>query len=248
MKEFDPAKIRVVAMDLDGTLTQHKSPLTPENRAALDALGRRYKLLMVGAGQVMRIFNQMKYPIDIIGNYGMQYGTYDAAADTMVMHRDAVLPCDREEVVRRVNALRERYGYTQYRGDTVEFHPSGCLTFAILGTKALQEDKLAFDPDRKKRRAIYKEVCAAFPEYRVFVGGSSSFDMAPAPYDKFYALDLYCREAGLVHEQVVYIGDDYGLGGNDESVYLSDFPYLTIDDYRDFPAVVAPLLEENGVG
>ena len=31
-------------------------------------------------------------------------------------------------------------------------------------------------------------------------------------------------------------------GGNDESVYLSDFPYLTIDDYRTFPQVVAPLL------
>jgi hypothetical protein len=40
-----------------------------------------------------------------------------------------------------------------------------------------------------------------------------------------------------------YIGDDYGPGGNDESVYLSDFPYLTIDDYRTFPEVVAELLK-----
>ena len=93
MKEFDVKKIRVVAMDLDGTLTQHKSPLTPENRAALDAL------------------------------------------------------------------------------------------------------------------------------------------------------DLYCKEKGLSHENVIYIGDDYGMGGNDESVYVSYFPYLTIDDYRTFPEVVAPLLK-----
>ena len=244
MNNFDYKKIRVVAMDLDGTLTQHKSPLTPENRAALDALGARYKLLMVGAGQVMRIFNQMKYPIDIIGNYGMQFGTYDAENNTQIMRRDVTLPCDRDDIDRRVSALRERYGYTQYRGENVEFHPSGCLTFPLLGTAALQEDKLAFDPDRKKRRAFYKEVCAAFPEYRVFVGGSSSFDMAPAPYDKYYALDLFCRENGLTHDQAVYIGDDYGLGGNDEAVYLSDFPYLTIDDYRDFPKVVKGLLDQ----
>ncbi len=244
MNKFDYKKIRVVAMDLDGTLTQHKSPLTPENRAALDALGARYKLLMVGAGQVMRIFNQMKYPIDIIGNYGMQFGTYDAENNTQIMRRDVTLPCDRDDIDRRVSALRERYGYTQYRGENVEFHPSGCLTFPLLGTAALQEDKLVFDPDRKKRRAFYKEVCAAFPEYRVFVGGSSSFDMAPAPYDKYYALDLYCRENGLTHDQAVYIGDDYGLGGNDEAVYLSDFPYLTIDDYRDFPKVVKGLLDQ----
>ena len=243
MTAFDVKKIRLVAMDLDGTLTQHKSPLTPENRAALDELGKKYKLIMVGAGQVMRIFNQLQYPIDVIGNYGLQYGTYDKEHNTQILHRDLVFPCDRPEIERRVAALREKFGFTEFRGESVEFHPSGCVTFAVLGTKALQEDKLAFDPDRKKRRAIYDEVCRAFPEYRVFVGGSSSFDMAPEPYDKYHALDLYCRENGLAHDQVVYIGDDYGLGGNDEAVYKSDFPYLTIDDYRTFPQVVAGLLK-----
>lgn len=57
------------------------------------------------------------------------------------------------------------------------------------------------------------------------------------------ALGLYCKEKEISHENVVYIGDDYGMGGNDESVYVSDFPYLTIDDYRTFPEVVAPLLK-----
>jgi len=67
--------IKLVAMDLDGTLTQHKTPLEEKHRERLEALGKKYKLLMVGAGQVMRIFNQLEgFPIDIIGNYGMQYG------------------------------------------------------------------------------------------------------------------------------------------------------------------------------
>ena len=244
MKEFDIGKIRLVAMDLDGTLTQHKSPLIPENKNALDELGKRYKLLMVGAGQVMRIFNQLKYPIDIVGNYGLQYGTYNNISETIDIKRDKVFPCDKELVNKRVDILRKKYGFTDFAGDSVEFHPSGCLTFAILGTKANQEDKLSFDPDRKKRRAIYDEVCKAFPEYCVFVGGSSSFDMAPKPYDKYYALDMYCKENGLKHEEVVYIGDDYGLGGNDEAVYVSDFPYLTIDDYRTFSQIIKPLLGE----
>ena len=67
--------------------------------------------------------------------------------------------------------------------------------------------------------------------------------MAPKPYNKYYALDLYCKENGFEHSEVVYIGDDYGLGGNDESVYISDFNYLTIDDYNDFPSVVESLLK-----
>ena len=138
--------------------------------------------------------------------------------------------------------LRKKYGFTNYLGDNVEYHASGCITFPILGTKAIQESKLAFDPTRAKRRAIYSHVCKVFSDYNVFVGGSSSFDMSPKPYNKYYALDLYCKENGISHENVLYIGDDYGQGGNDESVYKSDFNYLTIDDYRDFPNLIKPLL------
>lgn len=242
---MDKSRIQVIAMDLDGTLTQHKQPLPPLTRATLEALGKRYRLLMVGAGQVQRIFHQMEYfPIDIIGNYGMQYAAYNAQTGGLDMRRDEAIPAgDRGTIEARVTALREKYGYTEFAGDNVEYHPSGCLTFPLLGTKAAQADKLAFDPDRAKRRRIYAQVCAAFPEYCVFVGGSSSFDMAPRPYNKLYALDLYCREQGIAHENVLFIGDDYGTGGNDESVYLSDVPFLCVDDYTTFPALVQPLLD-----
>ena len=241
---MDTSKIKVIAMDLDGTLTQHKQHLSPEARQRLVDLSKKYKLIMVGAGQVQRIFNQMEhFPIDIIGNYGLQYAKYNAETGEMDVQRDLSLPCDDKAAIEaKVTALREKHGYTEFAGDNVEYHPSGCLTFPILGTKAQQADKLAFDPDRKKRRAFYQEVVEAFPDYVVFVGGSSSFDMAPKPYNKFYALDLYCQENGLQHENVLFIGDDYGQGGNDESVYLSDIPFLCVDDYTTFPALTECLL------
>ena len=236
--------IKLIAFDLDGTLTQHKTPLDPKNKAVLDRLAEKYKLLMAGAGQCRRIFDQMgHFPIDIVGNYGMQYAEYNPETkDIDILRNDSFTACDKETVEERVNALRRDYGYTEYKGNSVEYHPSGCVTFAILGTKAKQEDKLAFDPDRQKRRAIYADICEVFSDYTVFVGGSSSFDMAPFPFDKAYALSKYCADHGISHDEVVYIGDDYGEGGNDESVYKSDFNYLTIDDYRDFPEVVKELL------
>ncbi len=234
--------IKLVAFDLDGTLTQHKTKLEKMNRSALTALGKKYKLLMVGAGQCMRIFNQMEFPIDIIGNYGMQESRYDEKSNTQVMLKDAVCPCDKASVSARAEQIRTKYGFTEYTGDSVEFHPSGCVTIALCGTRADQATKLAFDPDRSKRRKIYDEVCELFPEYNVFVGGSSSFDMAPKPYNKYYALDLYCREYGYAHNEVVFFGDDYGRGGNDESVYRSDFGFLCVDDYRTFAKIAEQLL------
>jgi hydroxymethylpyrimidine pyrophosphatase-like HAD family hydrolase len=159
------------------------------------------------------------------------------------MQRNETLPQgDKESIEAKVTMLREKHGLTEFAGDNVEYHPSGCLTFPCLGTKAQQADKLAFDPDRSKRRKFYAEVCETFPDYCVFVGGSSSFDMAPKPYNKYHALDLYCKEHGLEHDNVVFVGDDYGLGGNDESVYVSDFPFICVDDYRDFPRLMQELL------
>ena len=105
--------IKVIAMDLDGTLTQHKTPLSQEHRDVLFALSKKYKLLMVGAGQVMRIFNQLEqFPIDIIGNYGMQYGKYNSVTGELDIEKDVNIECDRELVAKKIDAFREKYRKT----------------------------------------------------------------------------------------------------------------------------------------
>lgn len=198
---------------------------------------------MVGAGMCRRIFNQMEqYPIDILGNYGLQYAEYNEETKDIDILIDTVVPCDAPSVDARVTTLRQETGYLTFTGENTEFHASGCVTIPMLGTKANPAEKLAFDPDRSKRRSFYRRVKELFPEYNVVVGGSSSFDMVPAPYSKFYALNKYAQEHGLELDEIVYIGDDYGQGGNDESIYLSPIPYLTIDNYEDFPKVASVLL------
>lgn len=236
--------VKLIALDLDGTLTQHKTPLGQKNRSVLNQLSRRYKLLMVGAGDSERIFRQMgQFPVDIIGNYGMQFCQYDPLTGSLKHVYDESVPCDRDSVEERVSELRKRFGYSEFVGENVEFHSSGCITFPLLGTAAPLERKLAFDPDREKRSRIYPAVKELFPEFTVFIGGSSSFDMAPHPYDKYYALDRYCRENGLKHSQVVYAGDDYGPGGNDEAIYVSDFPFIRVDDYTNLNFLMGKLLK-----
>ena len=71
-------KYKLIAMDLDGTLTQHKSKLDKHNTQLLLDLKKDYDLVMVGAGGCLRIYNQMnQFPIDIIGNYGLQESTIE---------------------------------------------------------------------------------------------------------------------------------------------------------------------------
>ena len=226
--------IKLLAFDLDGTLTQHRSKLEEKNRSVLYRLSQKYKLVMMGAGACMRIYGQMReFPIDIIGNYGMQESKMIDGAPQIL--RSDFYTVDKDFFEKGMNILRERYGYTEYKGENVEFHATGMVTLPILGTKADVKDKVAFDPDRKKRTVMYPFVSEYFKDYTVFIGGSSSFDIVSKKYNKYNALKRYCEENGYdINSEVCYFGDDFGVGGNDEQIKQGGVKHVFVDDYRNF--------------
>lgn len=233
---------RLVAMDLDATLTQHKTPLEEANKEALDRLGEKYALLMVGGGGAERIHKQLgDYPIDVLGNYGMQEARVIDGEWKLI--RSDIAPVDSSVIMEKCQYFRDKYGFTKFYGEPVEFHPSGMITFGLLGTKAPSEEKLTFDPDKSKRRSIYKEVCESFSDYSVFIGGSTSFDLAPKQYNKYDAIMRFAAQNGYSKDEIIFIGDDLEDGGNDSHVRLGGLDYIYVHDYHDFPVLIQPLLD-----
>jgi len=236
--------LKLIALDLDGTLTQHRTPLGEKNRLVLRRLAERYQLLMVGAGTCLRIFEQMgHFPVDIIGNYGMQYARYEPASGEIRVLRSENVPVDEAEVRRRASVIREAFGLETYFGDTIEIYPTGMLTFPLLGSKAPLEAKLACDPDRSRRRAMYAFVRDLFSDYKVMVAGSSSFDLIPHSFGKRNALECYLAQNQLTKQEMLFVGDDYEPGGGDHDVYASDIPFLVVDHYEHFESLTRPLLD-----
>ena len=236
VNEIKSAK-RLICFDLDGTLSQHKSHIPQANKDLLKKLDAEYKLIMVGAGNAPRIYNQMEqYPIDIIANYGMQESVM-VDGEFKIIREDTSEP-DKEYFNKTCLYLREKYGYTEYTGGHLEFHPSGMVTFCLLGSGAEIADKIVFDPDRSKRRVLYDEVKALFPEHVVYIGGSSSFDFAPKRYNKYDAIMAYARENGYSEDEILYVGDDYGDGGGDSHIRISGMDYVYVDDYTRLPELL----------
>ena len=233
---------KVVAMDLDATLSQHRTPVPWKNLKALEALCGKYACVMVGGGNAPRIHRQMcEFPIDVIGNYGMQVATVTNGEFKIV--KAASNSVDRAFFRRETDRLREKYGYTKYVGEPLEFHASGMVTFALLGTEAASADKLAFDPDKRKRRAMYKDVCAAFPDYTVTIGGSTSFDILGKTNNKYDATVRWAAERGYGPGDIVFVGDDFADGGGDSHARLGGLDLIVINDYRQFASAVGVLLK-----
>lgn len=232
---------RLICFDLDGTLSQHKSHMPQANKDLLKKLDAGYKLIMVGAGNAPRIYNQMEqYPIDIIANYGMQESAM-VDGEFKIIREDTVEP-DKEYFNKTCQYLREKYGYTEYTGGHLEFHPSGMVTFCLIGSGAKVEDKVVFDPDRSKRRVLYDEICSLFPEHVVYIGGSSSFDFAPKQYNKYDSIMKYASEHGYSPDEILFIGDDFGDGGGDSHVRIKGMDYVQVDDYTKLPEILSFLL------
>ncbi|MBR1868347.1 MAG: HAD family phosphatase [Clostridia bacterium] len=222
---------KLIAFDLDGTLTQHRSYLEEENAELLRKLQKKYKIIMVGAGAAERIYRQMnRFPIDIIGNYGMEESAM-VNGEFKLIRRDKTYP-DKEYFLKQAEYLREKYGYTEYKGESVEFHESGMVTFPLLGTKADIADKIAFDPTRAKRKILYPEVLELFKDYNVYIGGSSSFDFSEKKYNKYYAIKSYCERNGYTLDEALFVGDDYGEGGGDSHIRIHGIDYIEITDYK----------------
>ena len=235
---------KLICFDLDGTLTQHRSKLESENRAVLDRLKEKYNIVIVGAGNAPRIYAQTcEYPIDVIGNYGMQEGKI-VDGEFKIVREDTVVP-DKKFFIENVEYLRKKYGYTQYKGESVEFHPSGVVTFPLLGTNADLADKLAFDPSRQKRKVLYPEVCEIFKDYAVYIGGSSSFDFSGKNYNKYDAIMRYAAENGYIKDEILYVGDDFADGGGDSHIRLGNMDYIEIDDYRNLKTRLEEYLSEK---
>ena len=114
----------------------------------------------------------------------MQQSTVSLGQDGeyhLQMLRNDSVPVNIADAEERVFELRRKTGYLDYTGGNVEYHPLGAITFPLLGTKAHIDDKLAFDPSRERRRAIYSLVVEAFPEYNVFIGGPRPLILFQSP-------------------------------------------------------------------
>lgn len=223
---------KLICFDLDGTLTQHRTKLEEKNKLVLDELSKKYKLLMVGAGNCKRIYEQLNcYHIDILGNYGMEESVVENGEFKII--RKTTVEIDKKFFTEKTDYLRKKYGYTTFKGESVEFHESGMVTFALLGTKADIKDKLAFDPTRAKRKVMYSEVLEIFKDYTVYIGGSSSFDFSKKEFNKYDAIMTYALQNGYKKDEILYVGDDFGDGGGDSHVRIGGLDYVEITSYRE---------------
>lgn len=243
--------LKAVIFDLDGTLTESKQPLTPEIGTVLARLLIRIPVAVMSGGSYTQFQKQFLGGMLENANFANLYLFPTSAAECYCWkegswHLLYDNPFTPEEKVLVRSALDEALRLTrldqpppQLWGEQLEDRGSQ-FTWSALGQEAPIEEKKAWDPDRKKRLPLQKELIERLPGFSIRVNATNSIDITRKGITKAYGVQRFSEIISTPIEAMVYVGDALFPGGNDEIVKETGIPTRQVRG----PAETALVIEE----
>lgn len=235
---------KIIAFDVDGTLTASKTLITESMANLIKELIRTQKVIAIAGGSFRQMQTQFLPPflndssmLPYIRNFtllptsGSQRYEYDEEKKSWVLTDKEPLSLEVKE--RAIKLLQNVIDSPEYE---IPPHPYGQIiedrdtqiTFTPNGQQAPVDVKLRFDPDRRKREKIKAMLEPNLPEATILINGTSSIDILPKGFNKAVGLMRFLNQAGFKKEDVLFVGDGLFPGGNDYSVKEAGFETIAV--------------------
>ena len=248
-----PSK-KIIAFDVDGTLTKSKTLITESMAKLIKELVKQRMVVAIAGGSFKQMQTQFLPPFlkddsvaPFIHNFtllptsGSQRYQYDEAKNNWVLTDKEPLPGGVKE--KAIKLLQYVINSGQYEippnpiGNIIEDRDTQ-ITFTPNGQQAPVEIKMAFDPDRKKREKIKAFLEPQLPEVSILINGTSSIDILSRGFNKAVGLNRFLDKEGFKKNDVIFVGDGIFPGGNDYSVYEAGFDTISVKNPEETEEIV----------
>ncbi|MFZ2149728.1 MAG: HAD-IIB family hydrolase [Minisyncoccia bacterium] len=250
---------KIIAFDVDGTLTASKTPITEAMAGLIKKLVQQKMVIAIAGGtfeqmktQFLPPFLNDEFMMPFIRNFtllptsGSQRYDYDEANKGWILTDKEPLPS--ESKARAIKLLEEVICSPEYEippnpvGKIIEDRDTQ-ITFTPNGQQAPIEIKIKFDPDRRKREKIKALLESQLPEVTILINGTSSIDILPKGFNKAVGLVRFLNKAGLQKSDVLFLGDGLFPGGNDYSVFEAGFETMAVKNPKDTERIIKEWIE-----
>jgi phosphomannomutase len=252
MTSHDP-DARVLAFDLDGTLAESKSAITPRMAGLLVRLLEEVQVCIISGGAFPQFRAQVLDHLDaapgqlaalnLMPTNGTRYYLFRDGDWREIYAED--LPEDTKRTV--IDVLTDgakTLGLWEDKtwGDIVEDRGSQ-ITFSALGQQAPVAAKTAWDPDGSKKERLRAWAAERLPDLEVRSGGSTSIDVTASGIDKAYGMRKLMAELRVGMSDILFVGDRLDPQGNDHPVEAMGIRSVAVKNWQDTADYVEGWLE-----
>ena len=253
---------KLIAFDLDGTLTESKSPMEDRMAELLDKLLQKMHVCVISGGKFLQFEKQLLVSLrsepqqlerlHLMPTCGTRYFKFKGNKWHQIYAED-FKPAEKKKII---DALNKGFDDLKRRekkvwGETVEDRGSQ-ITFSVLGQDIVDvlgkegvRMKEQWDPNDAKKNELRDYIAPLIPEFEVRVGGITSIDVTKLGIDKAYGMKKLMTELNLKKEDILFIGDRIREGGNDYPVKLMGIDCMQIAHWQETAQVIESLLLTN---
>jgi HAD superfamily hydrolase (TIGR01484 family) len=230
MEQNNYSQKKLFAFDVDGTLSNSRSPIDTEMADLLKKLLALKKVAIITGGafadiekQVLNgigLNNDLNKNLILLPTNGSGLWVFDNRWEEISIQK-----LTDEEKDKIIQAIKKVEGEDEELRNITGYGPKiqdreAQITYSTLGDQAPLDLKYAWDPDLKKRILLQKSLQQLLPDFEVKIGGKTSIDITQKGIDKAYALDKVINYLQIRKDEVVFFGDAVYENGNDYPAFL----------------------------
>ena len=243
---------KLVAFDVDGTLSPSRSSIDSEMAGLLKELLQIKQVAIITGGAFADIKKQILDEIGeneernknltLLPTNGGGLWVFDKKWIELSSH---ILSTEEKKEIKE--ALREVVGCDGCKnkndglGEKVQDRNSE-ITYSALGEHAAIEEKKAWDPDFKKRICLQDELMKRLPDFEVKIGGTTSIDITSKGMDKAYGIKKLIDFFKLDKQDILFVGDAVYENGNDYPVFLLGVDTIKVSGPEDTKKTIKDIL------
>ncbi len=252
---------KLIVFDMDGTLTESKSPLEKGMAQLLGKLLENHKVAVISGGRIETFQKQflpyLKFPKKLLNNLflfptsGAAFYNYKNKWGKVYAHD--LSTAEKKQIVKAFDEVLEQidyvapkkvYGVTlEDRKSQMSFSPLGQEIAAVLGKKGVrmkEEWKKKNDPIRLK---IAKLLAKKLPKLEVRVGGITTIDITHKGIDKAYGVRQMEKHLKVPMKDMLFVGDAIYPHGNDYAVTKTKADYVKVEGPKETKKVIEEILK-----
>jgi phosphomannomutase len=237
---------KVIAFDMDDTLSVTKSPITDEMSAILGRLLEHYDVCVISGGNFeqfkLQVVDRLEVPtrklarLHLMPTCGTRYYRYDELkSEWALQYAEDLTEAQKKKIVEALEKVAKELGLWEENpaGEIIEDRGSQ-VTMSSLGQKATPESKYAWAEKYKDVRPVLRDkVAELLPDLEVRIGGTTSTDVTMIGIDKAYGMKKLIEALDISKDEILYVGDKMEEGGNDYPVKMMGIDTIAVRHQED---------------